>query len=379
LAQKGATKEIISDFLSTATYHCVDVSVTIAEQEAMFYGDLMVNWKFYDSIETDLPWGVYVNSFGTTEPMSMPLELDTTPGGYVGSSTCLDLWPVDMISDSSLKFDPDESQMGGVKIVMWVSGVDSAGSGVRLGGGPQDDGSVSPIVSSIAQHKSLYSFISEKPSFEILNVRLEENPRVGDAMKIEVEVRNTGTMAGSTELVINSVINGMTPTQEGIVTVTELDIGEKRWFEVELQPFGEVTTGMYYTISENGTSTDPLYNGNDAKWGDAFNVKVAADDDSSNFLLIVGLLVVVIGVLGTLVVVLARRSGGDSMLDDAFEDEDDYGEAGEGKVLIEIPADVSPAMAEAMKEFPQWTQAEIQGYFDQGWDIETLHDWLNNQ
>ena len=67
------------------------------------------------------------------------------------------------------------------------------------------------------------------------------------------------------------------------------------------------------------------------------------------------------------------------MLDDVFEDEDDYGEAGEGKVLIEIPADVSPAMAEAMKEFPQWTQAEIQGYFDQGWDIETLHDWLNNQ
>ena len=378
LAQKGATKEILSDFLSTATYHCVDVSVTIAEKEAMFYGDLMVNWKFYDSIESDLPWGVYVNSFGTTEPMSMPLELDTIPGGYVGTSSCLDLWPVDQISDPELKFDPDEREMANVKIVMWVSGVDSAGVGVQLGGGPQDDGSVSPIVSSIAQHKSLYSFISEKPSFQILNVRLDENPRVGDSMMIEVEVQNIGTMAGSTELIVNSVINGMTPTQEGIVVVTELEIGEKRWFELKLEPFGEVTTGMYYTISENGTTNDPLYDGNDAKWGDAFNVKVAEEDNSTNFLLIVVLLVVVIGVLGTLVVVLARRGGGESMLDDEYED-DDYGVAGGDKVLAEIPADVSPMMAEAMKEFPQWTQAEIQGYFDQGWDIESLHDWLNNQ
>jgi hypothetical protein len=268
--------------------------------------------------------------------------------------------------------------MGGVQIVMWVSGVDSAGVGVQLGGGPQDDGSVSPIVSSIAQHKSLYSFISEKPSFEILNVRLDENPRVGDSMMIEVEVRNTGTMAGSTELIVNSVINGMTPTQEGIVVVTELDIGEKRWFELKLEPFGETTTGMYYIISENGTTNDPLYDGNDAKWGDAFNVKVAEEDNSTNFLLIVVLLVVVIGVLGTLVVVLARRGGGESMLDDEYED-DDYGVAGGDKVLAEIPADVSPMMAEAMKEFPQWTQAEIQGYFDQGWDIESLHDWLNNR
>jgi len=36
-------------------------------------------------------------------------------------------------------------------------------------------------------------------------------------------------------------------------------------------------------------------------------------------------------------------------------------------------------MAEAMKQFPQWSQAEIQGYFDQGWDVNSLQDWLNNQ
>ena len=36
-------------------------------------------------------------------------------------------------------------------------------------------------------------------------------------------------------------------------------------------------------------------------------------------------------------------------------------------------------MARAMKQFPQWTQEEIQGYFDQGWNVESLQDWVNNQ
>ena len=40
---------------------------------------------------------------------------------------------------------------------------------------------------------------------------------------------------------------------------------------------------------------------------------------------------------------------------------------------------VSPEMARAMEQFPQWTQEEIQGYFDQGWSVEALQDWVNSQ
>ena len=32
-----------------------------------------------------------------------------------------------------------------------------------------------------------------------------------------------------------------------------------------------------------------------------------------------------------------------------------------------------------MERFPQWTQDEIQGYFDQGWSIDALQDWVNSQ
>ena len=110
-----------------------------------------------------------------------------------------------------------------------------------------------------------------------------------------------------------------------------------------------------------------------------FNVKVQAEEDSSNLVLIVVILVAVIGVLGTLVFVLARRGGGSSMLDEEYEEEDDDEGYGESKVLAQIPADVDPEMARAMQQFPQWSQEEIQGYFDQGWTVESLQDWVNNQ
>jgi len=29
--------------------------------------------------------------------------------------------------------------------------------------------------------------------------------------------------------------------------------------------------------------------------------------------------------------------------------------------------------------FPQWNQDEIQGYFDQGWSVEALQDWVKDQ
>ena len=77
--------------------------------------------------------------------------------------------------------------------------------------------------------------------------------------------------------------------------------------------------------------------------------------------------------------VLARRGGGVSLLEDEYEDDDFEDAYVENKVLAEIPANVDPEMARAMQQFPQWTQEEIQGYFDQGWNVESLQDWVNNQ
>lgn len=198
-------------------------------------------------------------------------------------------------------------------------------------------------------------------------------------MDLRIKVKNTGSMAGTADLVIKSVTDGGTPVLELVVQSDELGIAETSdWIEVTLEPFGAQTTGMYYVITLNGSST-PLYDG--SVRGDAFNVMVAQEEDSSSMLLIVILLVVVIGVLGTLVFVFARRGGGsnESMFDDEYEDEDEVEAYGDQKVLAQIPDNVDPEMARAMEAFPQWTQEEIQGYFDQGWNVESLHDWVNNQ
>jgi hypothetical protein len=276
-------------------------------------------------------------------------------------------------------FDAEVNPANQPTLVFWVSGSDSAGSTVRLGGGPQEDGSVLPIFSGQAQHKSQYTFIEEKATFEIQDVLLSDDPRVGESMKLRIKVKNTGTMAGVAELVVKSVTDSGTPVEEGTVSTSELDIQEvSDWVDITLAPFATQTTGMYYTISLSGSS-DTIYDGSQNQWADVFNVQVQAEEENSNLLLIVIILVVVIGVLGTVVVFLARRGGGASMLDDEYEDEMDEDVYAESKVLAQIPADVDPEMARAMKAFPQWTQEEIQGYFDQGWNVESLQDWINNQ
>ena len=382
LAEKGALPagadgRIIANTLSTANYHCVDIQLQIKEQEAIFPGDLQVNWMFYSNTIDYTPWSEYAEYFGF-EPSSETLSLSTLDGGYLATATCLDLWP---LSDSEPRvFDAEVDETQQPTLMFWVSGADSAGSTLRLGGGPQEDGSILPVFSGQAQHKSQYTFIEEKATFEIQDVLLSEDPRVGESMKLRIKVKNTGSMAGVAELVIKSVTDGGTPVVEDTVATPELGIQEvSDWVEVTLAPFATQTTGMYYTISLNGTSEN-IYDGSQPQWADVFNVKVQAEEDSGNMLLIVVLLVVVIGVLGTLVLVLARRGGGASMLDDEYEyeDDDDVGYT-ESKVLAEIPADVHPEMARAMQTFPQWTQEEIQGYFDQGWNVESLQDWVNNQ
>lgn len=153
-----------------------------------------------------------------------------------------------------------------------------------------------------------------------------------------------------------------------------------------MQQFNLATTGMYYLISDN-TTDQLLYNGSSR--GGSFNVQVESQSsDSSGFMLILTFLIIVVAVLATLVVVLLRRSSADDYGE--YEDEDDkaYAELPgqqERKPLRGPPpaaapqASVSPEMARAMEQFPQWTQDEIQGYFDQGWNVETLQDWVNSQ
>jgi hypothetical protein len=99
-------------------------------------------------------------------------------------------------------------------------------------------------------------------------------------------------------------------------------------------------------------------------------------------LAIVGIIALVL--LGLVVILIKRGQDGGGSSSELYDDE--YEDEVEGKTYAELPAhnespaaNVDPTMAKALETFPQWSQAEIQGYFDQGWSIEALQDWVKNQ
>ena len=124
-----------------------------------------------------------------------------------------------------------------------------------------------------------------------------------------------------------------------------------------------------------------LYNG--SAEGNQFNGKVQSEsDDGATVILLLVVLLGIVVILGIVVVVLVRREDDSDM----YQDDDDF-DAAPKKAYVELPgesapgpaADVTPQMADAMTKFPQWTQEEIQGYFDQGWNVDALQDWVKNQ
>ena len=373
-AKRGATGEVISGDMPTSTYHCVDVEVVLKEREALFQGDVSVAWSFYSDASNSIVWPLYRTSFGD-EPMTAELTLSPLGGSYAASATCIDLWPLE-----EGQFEPDQDQINNVELVMWVAAKDSAGAGVIFGGGPTDDGGVAAIFSSSVDHKSTYRFIHEEPSFTVENIILTpSSPEVGEKMELQIEVRNDGTMSGSTVLLVRSVTAGGVPVLEGSVETDEIDILSKKWVTVELTQFSQATTGMYYLISDE-TTNEVLYNGSSE--GKQFNVKVQSEsDDGGTVILLLVILVTIVAILGIVVVVLVRREGESDLYDD---DDDDMAPS---KAFVELPgqsaaappANVSADMARAMGMFPQWNQDEIQGYFDQGWSVEALQDWVKDQ
>ena len=318
---------------------------------------------------TGFTWPLAGTRLGS-DALTEPLTLTPVAGGYAASADCVNLWP-----DATI---PSEDDINGVELIFWIVGSDSAGSPV-LGGGPTSDGSVAPIYSSEDRYNSQYSFIFEEAKFLVNEVDLlPRAPEIGDTMTLTIEVLNDGSKAGAATLRVQSVIDGGIPVTEKIVTTEEIAVEGELDVEVELESFANTATGMYYLIFDDVTG-DLLYNGSSS--GDSFNVKIASEgDDSGMLMLVIVILIGLILVMGIVGLVVMRRGSSD-MDDYLYEDE------AEGKAYASLPgqsdaappANVSPEMAEAMKQFPQWSQAEIQGYFDQGWDVKSLQDWLDNQ
>ena len=381
-ASNGLDPEL-SDKMPTSTYHCVDVSSQIEERGSLAEDATTLNWIYYNGNPSDgNVWNVYQNNYGTT-PLSTPLNLSAGSLGYIrASADCVDLWPVGFG-----QFDVTESNLNipnlEVNLVMWIETVDGAGSPIIGAGRYFDDGSATGIEGNDndGQDSSTYLLEFEGTKFEVRNTRtIPDSPSVGDKITLEVELVNSG-IPGVANLEIKSVTNNQPPVFEGYITSEIIGKDQAQWVSIQLEEFTDATTGMYYIVYDNETK-NVLFNGKSE--GKTFNVKVSSDsEDGFSTGLIVIILIGVIAILAVVVVVISRRDRGDDF-DDEFED--DYSD---DKSYASIPpqtqtysapaAAVTPEMAEALEKFTFWTQEEIQGYFDQGWSVQQLEEWLENQ
>ena len=371
------------DKMPTSSYHCVDVSSQIEERGSLAEDATSLNWIYFNGNPEDgNVWNVYQNNYGTT-PLSTPLNLSAGSLGYIrASADCVDLWPV-----SFGQFDVTESNLNSpnleVNLVMWIETVDGAGSPIIGAGRYFDDGSAVGIEGNDndGQDSSTYILEFEGSKFEVRNTRtIPDSPEVGDKITLEVELVNSG-IPGIADLEIKSVTNNQPPVFEGYITSEIIGKDQAQWVSIELEEFTDATTGMYYIVYDNETKNE-LFNGKNQ--GKTFNVKVSSESDGGfSTGLIVIILVGVIAILAVVVIVISRRERGDD-LDDEFEyeyeDDKSYASIPQQTQTYSAPAAaVSPEMAEALEKFNFWTQEEIQGYFDQGWSIQQLEEWLENQ
>ena len=371
------------DKMPTSTYHCVDISSQIEERGSLDEDSTTLNWMYFNGNPDDgNVWNVYQNNYGTT-PLSTPLNLSAGSLGYIrASADCVDLWPLGFG-----QFDVTESNLNQpnleINLVIWVETVDSAGSPLIGGGRYFEDGSAVGIEGNDndGQDSSSYVLEFEDSDFKVRNIRTNpSSPTVGDKITLEVELVNSG-IPGIASLEIKSVTNSQPPVFEAYVTSEIIGKDQSQWVSIELEEFTDATTGMYYIVYDNETK-NILFNGKDE--GKAFNVKLSSDDGGGiSTSLIVIILIGVIAVLAVVVVVISRRDRGDDFDDEfetGYEEDKSYASIPSKTQTYTAPAAaVSPEMAEALEKFNFWTQEEIQGYFDQGWSIQQLEDWLENQ
>ena len=368
------------DEMPTSTYHCVDITSQIEERGVLIEEETSLNWIYYEGdIEEGNIWSVYQNNYGTTH-LFQPLNLSAGSLGYVrASADCVDFWPVGIG-----QFDVTESDLDvpllDVTLVIWIETIDGAGSPIIGAGRIDSNGIASGIEGNkvTLEDSSTYDLVFEGTDFSIRNMRtIPNSPEVGDSLILEVELENLG-IPGVANLEIKSVTENGIPVTEGYITSEVIGNMQAQWVSIELETFAEATTGMYYIVYDNETNEE-LFNGKDE--GKAFNVKASGSGESGfSPGLIFIILIAVIAILVVAVVVISRRNN-DVDFDDLYDDEDDksYASIPPSQTYSAPATQVSPEMAEAMEKFTFWTQEEIQGYFDQGWNIQQLEEWLESQ
>ncbi len=355
------SEEIGPGIISSTQFDCVSVKAFINERQKLQEGDVNLNWMYFKDGGN---WTEFYQAFPGISHFTVPMNLDTNSDPIRASVNCVNLWNATLPSDLS-----------GVELRFWISGTDSAGNGISGAGNYLSgfDGGV-------------FELRYESASFEIKNLVVSDNtPAVGQSLDLIATVTNNGNKAGYFTCKVVTVVGGQVQSSRDITTPIEIQPLEDYSWRIEMGDFATPQVNVKYQIVNNDTgeviaesTTFPVTaESDDAAGFDAATIGLIA-------LLAILLIAVVVGIL-----VFVRRGSDD---DDDFIEDDDF--LPEGEAVSPLKARSPPSrgppgrgppkqeeteMEKALREFTFWDENTIQGYFDMGWSIDQLRDWLAEQ
>ena len=376
----SVTGETIEGSISSSIMGCLDAEILIDELQGMDTSSVELNWMFYETQEVggfEYNWTEYLNAFDDTIGWeSTPLYLESSQGRIRATSTCFNLW------DST---QPIPDDMENIIVKFWLTGHDSAGQTINGAGSFGD---------SVNSGAGTYQIAYESAKFDITRVDMSvDRPMAESDFDLLIDFSNAGNKEGVLEIQIVTWIGGEAGAPVSYTCPFSVQPGEDTRWRISMDQFPNPATNVSYVILDTGNEEIASI--------PAFNVaKYSEADESSNSGLYIGIAGVVIVLIIAVVVVLLvlNRTVEDDELE--YIEEDDFLPASQPVTPMQSrgppatrpgdrrgppgasrgpPAVSKSPMDIAKEKFPFWDEATIQEYFDQGWNVEQLEEWLASQ
>ncbi|MEE3082606.1 MAG: hypothetical protein VX320_00770, partial [Candidatus Thermoplasmatota archaeon] len=375
--------------ISSALMNCLDVDFLIEEKQQMDIDSVQINWMFfitYPPSEVEYNWSAVSTTFGedwlsidADDPENGTSIIPQPGGQYQVTTKCLDIWP-----DTQLPEDMED-----IIVKFWISGHDTAGFGMGNAGG---------FGSSVQGGDGIYKVEYESANFDLTRVSLStQNPMASKDFDLIIDIENIGNKEGTPTIKILYNYSGDYRAEAKVeVCPQSIAAGDVYTWRLGMDQFPEPATNVRIEIlDEDG---EPLYTTT------PFNVaQYKADDESSGMMLWIAIAGVICLIIAAMVVILVVVNRGASDEEDEYIDDEDFLPPGEAVEPMQSrgppatrpgerrgppgakrgpPAAAAPVRTQmdiAKEKFPFWDEATIQGYFDQGWNIEQLEEWLASQ
>jgi len=382
--QSGATGDDFIAILPSSSAHCVNLNFAVEERQKLEPSSMEVNWMFY---KNNMNWSEYKSTY--PDPwQSAELDVDIGASPNRASGSCIDLWP-----DHSLPSD-----LEGVNLMFWVTGKDTAGNGVSLGG---QFGS--------AVQGGEYALKYQEAEYRVDSVVISPSqPEATKGFELIITVTNTGTEAGTPQLQLFTIIDGRQTSNVNHTCEKVWSPNMKDLCRVPIEAFPSAVTGVQIMIHDA--------DGNLLGETEPFHIRAAGtgEKSESNLMLYasISIAIVVIVAVAVAALMLLGRGKEDDDEDQFFIQDEDYLPAGEALEALPRtgaqpraagketggyastgstppgyggggppgsggpPGGGESKMDRAKRLFPHWDDETIQGYFDQGWTIPQLQDWV---